>query len=114
VARGCAIFTFYPLLSTGRIGYALGWRQALVMVWAGLRGAVGVAMSLFIFLDPLIKDEAYKVRCLFFMALMAFATVLLNGSTTKYVLQVGRWSCWATGGGNILQLSDQVALTVSA
>lgn len=93
VARACAIGTFYPLLSTGRIGYALGWRQALVMVWAGLRGAVGVAMSLFIFLDPLITDEAYKVRCIFFMALMAFATVLLNGSTTKFVLQVGFVGC---------------------
>jgi NhaP-type Na+/H+ or K+/H+ antiporter len=58
------------------------------MVWAGLRGAVGVTMALFIFLDQLILDERYKALCLFFMALMAFITVLLNGSTTKLVLQV--------------------------
>ncbi|MGV2390185.1 MAG UNVERIFIED_CONTAM: hypothetical protein LVR29_23800 [Microcystis novacekii LVE1205-3] len=73
----------------GKIGYKLGWRQGLVMVWAGLRGAVGVTMSLFIFLDELILDERYKYLCLFFMALMAFITVLVNG-ITKLVLQVGK------------------------
>ena len=87
VARVCSIFAFYPLLCSGAVGYPLGWRQALVMVWAGLRGAVGVAMSLFIFLDPLITDAQYKAHCLFFMVVMAFSTVLINGSTTKYLLR---------------------------
>jgi NhaP-type Na+/H+ or K+/H+ antiporter len=87
VARFCSIFAFYPLLFSGAVGYPLGWRQALVMVWAGLRGAVGVAMSLFIFLDPLITDAQYKAHCLFFMVIMAFSTVLINGSTTKYLLR---------------------------
>jgi hypothetical protein len=40
VARGVSIFLFYPLLSTGRIGYPMTWKTALFMVWAGLRGAV--------------------------------------------------------------------------
>jgi hypothetical protein len=40
VARGASIFLFYPLLSTGRIGYPMTWKTALFMVWAGLRGAV--------------------------------------------------------------------------
>lgn len=40
VARGAAIFLFYPLLSTGRVGYPMTWKTALFMVWAGLRGAV--------------------------------------------------------------------------
>jgi NhaP-type Na+/H+ or K+/H+ antiporter len=40
VARACAIFLFYPLLSSGRVGYPMTWRTALFMVWAGLRGAV--------------------------------------------------------------------------
>jgi NhaP-type Na+/H+ or K+/H+ antiporter len=87
VARFCSVFAFYPLLCSGAVGYPLGWRQALVMVWAGLRGAVGVAMSLFIFLDPLIIDAQYKAHCLFFMAVMAFSTVIINGSTTKYLLR---------------------------
>ena len=90
MSRAAAIAFFFPILSSGRVGYPLDWRKAIVMVWAGLRGAVGVAMSLFIFVDPLIVDEHYKAHCIFFMVLMAFATVLINGSTTKMVLQVSR------------------------
>lgn len=87
VARGTAIALFYPLLSTGRIGYRLTWQSAIFMTWAGLRGAVGVAMSLFILLDPLIESEEFKAHCVFYMALMAASTVLINGSTSKYVLE---------------------------
>jgi NhaP-type Na+/H+ or K+/H+ antiporter len=42
VARTITISVFYPLLCTGRIGYAMNWRTALVMIWAGLRGAVSI------------------------------------------------------------------------
>jgi NhaP-type Na+/H+ or K+/H+ antiporter len=42
VARTVTIGVFYPLLCTGRIGYAMNWRTAVVMVWAGLRGAVSL------------------------------------------------------------------------
>jgi NhaP-type Na+/H+ or K+/H+ antiporter len=56
------VFVFLPLLSTGRVGYPMTWRTALVMTWAGLRGAVGVAMSLFVVLDPLIESTEFKVR----------------------------------------------------
>lgn len=44
-------------------------------------------MSLFILLDPLIYDNEFKTHCLFFMAVMAFTTVLINGTTAKYVLE---------------------------
>jgi len=48
---------------------------------------VGVAMSLFVLLDPLINDDDFKAHCVFYMALMAFSTVLINGTTAKYVLE---------------------------
>lgn len=44
-------------------------------------------MSLFILFDPLISSDEYKAHCVLFMALMAFATVLINGSTAKYLLR---------------------------
>jgi hypothetical protein len=44
-------------------------------------------MSLFILLDPLIVQEEFKAHCVFFMAIMAFATVVINGTTAKYVLE---------------------------
>jgi hypothetical protein len=48
---------------------------------------VGVAMSLFILLDPLIVENEFKAHCVFFMSTMAFATVVINGTTAKYVLE---------------------------
>lgn len=48
---------------------------------------VGVAMSLFILLDPLIDGDEFKAHCVFYMAVMAFATVLINGTSAKYVLE---------------------------
>ncbi|GBF87432.1 hypothetical protein Rsub_00143 [Raphidocelis subcapitata] len=86
VARAASIGAFLPLLSTGRVGYAMTLRTAAVMVWAGLRGAVGVAMSLFVLFDPLIESEEFKAHCVFYMAAMAFLTVVVNGSTTKALL----------------------------
>jgi len=41
------------------------------MVWAGLRGAVGVAMSLFVLFDPLIESAEFKVR----FALLCFGVL---------------------------------------
>ena len=40
VARAVAIGVLYPLLCTGRVGYAMTWKTAVVMSWVGLRGAV--------------------------------------------------------------------------
>jgi hypothetical protein len=64
-------------------GYPLSWRSALVMVWGGLRGAVGMVMALFIFLDTRIHDSRFKSYCIFYMGTMAFFTVLINGGSTK-------------------------------
>ncbi|KAF6258312.1 hypothetical protein COO60DRAFT_1132229 [Scenedesmus sp. NREL 46B-D3] len=87
VSRTVSIAMFYPLMRSGRVGYALTWRTAAVMVWAGLRGSVGVAMSLYILFDPLISNDQYKAHCVFYMALMACSTVLINGSTAKVLLK---------------------------
>ena len=37
---------FSPLLS--RIGYGLTWRNSTVMIWGGLRGAVGLTLALIV------------------------------------------------------------------
>ncbi len=58
-----------------------------MFVWAGLRGAVGMTIALFILLDAKIGDAAFKAHCVFYMGTMAFATVLVNGGTTKALLR---------------------------
>lgn len=45
-ARLAAIALLFPLLR--RLGYGLSWREALVMAYTGLRGAIGIALALLI------------------------------------------------------------------
>ncbi|KAF8058312.1 NHX8 [Scenedesmus sp. PABB004] len=84
VAR--AILLLVCWLPFNYTGYPLTWRSATVMVWGGLRGAVGMVMALFIFLDTKIHDASFKSYCIFYMGTMAFFTVLINGGSTKALL----------------------------
>jgi len=34
-----------------RIGYGLSWQNAVVAAWGGLRGAVGLALALQVYID---------------------------------------------------------------
>ena len=43
------VFSLYPLLS--RIGLGTNWREAVFMSYSGLRGTVGIALSLALHLD---------------------------------------------------------------
>lgn len=41
-----------------------------MQVWAGLRGAVGLSLSLFVLLDNQIEDLRYRTLSFFFMGMM--------------------------------------------
>lgn len=47
--RGLVMMTFSPILM--RIGYGLSWQNAVVTAWGGLRGAVGLALALQVYID---------------------------------------------------------------
>ena len=48
--------TFSPILM--RIGYGLSWQNAVVAAWGGLRGAVGLALALQVYIDhPLVGGK---------------------------------------------------------
>ena len=49
VLRFVLVFSLYPLLS--RIGLGTNWREAVFMSYSGLRGTVGIALSLALHLD---------------------------------------------------------------
>lgn len=44
-----------PLLS--RTGYGLTWQNMIVMMWGGLRGAIGICLSLEVYEDPKFCDS---------------------------------------------------------
>ena len=76
----------YPLLKTS--GYSITLRQAAVMVWAGLRGAVGLALSMFILFDGQFSDRSFRLLAFFFMGMIAAITILIQGTTTGLLLEV--------------------------
>ncbi|XP_077965661.1 sperm-specific sodium:proton exchanger-like isoform X2 [Styela clava] len=46
IIRAISIFSFFPLMT--RLGIELNWRHVLVMTWGGLRGAVGLALAIYL------------------------------------------------------------------
>ena len=87
---------FYPLLR--RSEYSLNWREALVLSWSGLRGAVGLSLALFVLLDDSIADEQFRSLSFFFMGVIAFLTVMVQGVSMPWLLQV-RHKCSIVLGG---------------
>ncbi|GMH39853.1 hypothetical protein BSKO_07757 [Bryopsis sp. KO-2023] len=86
VVRGITVLVLYPGLK--RMGYGLTWREGVVMVWGGLRGAVGLALALIVKLDSNITDKRFQALVVFHMGLMAAATLLVNGTSIPLILRV--------------------------
>ena len=53
---------FTPLLT--HIGYTIDWKNAIVITWGGLRGAVGLALALVVAQTESIHDIGSKVTLL--------------------------------------------------
>ncbi|KAI7844005.1 hypothetical protein COHA_002542 [Chlorella ohadii] len=84
--RAAGIALLYPLCS--RLGYGMNWRDALVMTWAGLRGAVGLVLALSVRNSDDMGSLEFRERLFFFVGLQALLTVVLQGSTMRPLLRV--------------------------
>merc|ERR1719359_1288013 len=84
VIRGIVVFSCFPLLRV--MGAGMTWQEAVVSTWSGLRGAVGLSLALIMDLEPRI-DRTKSTRILFFVGGIAALTLLINGSTTRFLLQ---------------------------
>merc|ERR1719463_71366 len=84
IIRGIVVFSCFPLLRV--MGAGMTWQEAVVSTWSGLRGAVGLSLALIMDLEPRI-DRTKSTRILFFVGGIAALTLLVNGSTTRYLLQ---------------------------
>ncbi|XP_015758289.1 PREDICTED: sodium/hydrogen exchanger 10-like, partial [Acropora digitifera] len=81
VIRGLVMMAFSPILM--RIGYGLSWQNAVVTAWGGLRGAVGLALALQVYIDqPLIGGKV-----LAHTAGIVMFTLLVNATTMKKLLE---------------------------
>lgn len=82
--RTLMIFLFYPLMS--RLGYGLSIREAVILSWGGLRGALGLTLALMVSYALPIPEEVRK-QVLFFTAGIVTLTLTLNATTTRWLLQ---------------------------
>ncbi|UYV82966.1 SLC9C1 [Cordylochernes scorpioides] len=74
-----------PILS--RMGYGLSWQDSLVMAWGGLRGAMGLALALLVFYNPVFSHHLVGSKILIHTAAIVAATLLINATTIKFLLR---------------------------
>lgn len=96
IVRFLMIGVMSPLLS--RIGYGLSWQNVVVMTWGGLRGAVGVCLALQVYKNKVIcHRENIGPKMLIQTAGIVFLTLVINGSTTKVLLDMLGLSALSVG-----------------
>lgn len=78
IARGIMVFIFYPFYSHG--GYPLTFKEVIVLAYGGLRGALGLCLSLIVGVDDSLPDR-FRALTVFYMAGIAILTLVLNGLT---------------------------------
>ncbi|KQJ85563.1 sodium/hydrogen exchanger 8 [Brachypodium distachyon] len=90
VSRALVVGVLYPLLR--HFGYGLDLKEATILVWSGLRGAVALSLSLSVkrtsdAVQPYLKPEV-GAMFVFFTGGIVFLTLILNGSTTQFLLHL--------------------------
>uniref|UniRef100_A0A7N0V2E9 Cyclic nucleotide-binding domain-containing protein n=1 Tax=Kalanchoe fedtschenkoi TaxID=63787 RepID=A0A7N0V2E9_KALFE len=88
LSRVVTVGVLYPFLRY--FGYGLDWKEAIILVWSGLRGAVALSLSLSVKRasdsSSYISQETGTLF-VFFTGGIVFLTLVINGSTTQFVLQ---------------------------
>nr|ADK91080.1 SOS1 [Bruguiera gymnorhiza] len=89
LSRFVVVGVLYPFLRY--FGYGLDWKEATILIWSGLRGAVALSLSLSI---KRTSDNSKHISpevgtlFVFFTGGIVFLTLIVNGSTTQFVLHL--------------------------
>ncbi len=85
--RALMVLTLYPILRSN--GYGLNKKELIVLIYGGLRGALGLCLSLIVGVDTVLP-ERFRELTVFYMCGMAFLTIVVNGLTCgKLVAYLG-------------------------
>ncbi|KAF3678812.1 Sodium/hydrogen exchanger 7 [Capsicum annuum] len=87
VSRPVVVGVLYPFLRY--FGYGLDWKEAFILVWGGLRGAVALSLSLSIKRSSDGSEYISSGTGTLFVFLtggVVFLTLIINGSTTQFAL----------------------------
>ncbi|XP_022734948.1 sodium/hydrogen exchanger 8-like isoform X2 [Durio zibethinus] len=87
ISRCIVVGALYPFLRY--FGYGLDLKEATILIWSGLRGAVALSLSLSVKRS---SDSSTKISSetgslfIFFTGGIVFLTLVVNGSTTQFIL----------------------------
>ncbi|CAI5491589.1 unnamed protein product [Closterium sp. Naga37s-1] len=86
LSRVVVVGVLYPGLASS--GYGLTWKEAIILVWSGLRGAVALTLALLVSHEPVTENitKETEARFMFLTGGVVFLTLIVNGSTTQFVL----------------------------
>jgi len=77
------LILYIPLKHTGD---KLNIKEAIVIVWGGLRGALAIALGLIVFSTKSDLSLRTKDLVIFHITCQVFLTLVINGTTTSWVL----------------------------
>lgn len=83
--RLVGIGIFYPILQ--KTGEGFDYKELILSVWGGLRGALGIALALAVFANKDFTSRRAKILILFHTCGIATLTLLINGTTAKGVVE---------------------------
>ncbi|XP_078441109.1 sodium proton exchanger, putative (NHX7) (SOS1) isoform X3 [Wolffia australiana] len=89
LSRVIVVAVLYPFLKY--FGYGLNWKEALILIWSGLRGAVALSLSLSV-KRASDSDRSFSLTpeagtlFVFFTGGIVFLSLVINGSTTQFML----------------------------
>ncbi len=83
IIRALMITILYPLLK--RSGYGLSKREAVILSWGALRGAVGLTLALMVSYTESIPEEVRR-QILLLTAGIVTLTLVINATTMKWLL----------------------------
>jgi NhaP-type Na+/H+ or K+/H+ antiporter len=84
IVRAITISTFFPIMK--KAGYGIDKKNAYVLWWGALRGAIGLALALIVAGETLIPEEI-RQQFLFFTAGIVTLTLLVNATTIGYLVK---------------------------
>ena len=85
VVRAVVIAVLYPFMK--RAGYGLPKKEAIIVWYGALRGAIGLALALIVAgVDDQYISKEIKDQFLFFTAGIVTLTLLINASTIKFIV----------------------------
>ncbi len=84
IVRAIVIFIFYPLMR--KIGYGVTAKDATIVWYGGLRGAIGLALALIVSGAEQI-DAEIRHQILFYTAGIVTLTSIINATTIKFIIK---------------------------